>query len=385
MSAADATSSIHNSRNKRSIVPLYYELSALEYRNPAAASGVLDEFVDEVDEYVGPPELWHNLIAIAGRVNRDELQLPIVRAALREWPQNVALLTDELQCYRSFSYDPAQARRVWDELSKLPLELRAPYWTYWVYGANYLALELNNPEAAIAHLDRGIGLVRRDGLMDVLRAYRRVLVDSVPRGNLANETEVRRTQQSTVQLLESRYRFGIDLGIENAYVLAMDLARLHQEQAGLPGTGSAQSLSYAQNANLTEALHDLDVAEALYTGDQNHPIHEIYERRARIFMAQRRFGDALKLLRSLPDHRKQELSVRTMLQLAARSVGESADEDGSAGPQTITPEQMVQLLLGNGGAFLREAVRKDPRVQQIVIQTLQQLAAERERGGGRDE
>lgn len=369
----------HSASRKKSLIPIFYELDSLEYRNPGAAHRVLDEFVHEIDEYVGAPDFWHNIIASAGRINRNELQLVIVHAALREWPDDVDLLCDELQCYRIYFYDLVQAARVWDHLTKLPLSIKAPYWRYWVYGANYLAHELNDPGSALDLLDQGANMVRRDGLMNVLRAYRNVLVNNIPPARLADDVQVRRTQEEAQARLESRYRFGIQLGLEGAYVLAMELALLHQEQAGQERAVGDQSVTHAQNVRLEEALRDLDLAEALYTADQNHPIHEIYEQRARIFMAQRRYGDALKLLRCLPEFRLQEPSVRTMLQLAARSIGETVDEDSS---RSLTREQLVGVLLANGGEVLRQLLRTDPGVQEVVIGTLQQMAAARGQGGG---
>lgn len=111
----------------------------------------------------------------------------------------------------------------------MPTKKTAPYWRFWVFGAMYHVAILRDPDSAMKLLDEGVRSVTRDALMDILASYRRVLVDSIPRHLLKDEKDMREYQLQTLDLLEKRYKLGISLGIENAYVLARELAKLHQE------------------------------------------------------------------------------------------------------------------------------------------------------------
>lgn len=169
----------------------------------------------------------------------------------------------------------------------MPRKQTGPCWRFWGYGAIYHATTLNDPATALQLLDDGLLAVKRDGLMDILRTYRRVLIDSVPLRKLDSIDQLAAYQQEAISILESRYRMGIQLGIENAYVLAQDLARLHQERAGVEADESTPN---ENNAYLRKELAYLDLAEKLYTGDPNHQIWNIYVQRVRILMAQHKYG-----------------------------------------------------------------------------------------------
>jgi hypothetical protein len=172
---------------------------------------------------------------------------------------------------------------------------------------------------------------------------------------------------------------GLGIGVENGYVLAVELARLYQEQASggaldrleLKGNEEdEQSLHTSSNHYLQRALQYLDLAEILYTGDPNHPIWEIYEVRARILMAQRRYGDALKLLSSLPQSRRNELSIATMLNLAIRITGEKIETDES---DSSSFSELLSSLFQNDGELLFRIASQNPQVARVLRNVVQRL------------
>jgi tetratricopeptide (TPR) repeat protein len=228
-------------------------------------------------------------------------------------------------------------------------------------------------------LDEGLKWVKRDGLMDVLRSYRRVLVDSIPLEPIKDNRQFSAYQKHVFELLEERYLLGLRMGVENGYVLAVELARLYQEQASggaldrleLKGNEEdEQSLHTSSNHYLQRALQYLDLAEILYTGDPNHPIWEIYEARARILMAQRRYRDALKLLSSLPQSRRNEPSNATMLNLAIRITGEKIETDES---DSSSFSELLSSLFQNDGELLFRIASQNPQVARVLRNVVQRL------------
>lgn len=229
-------------------------------------------------------------------------------------------------------------------------------------------------------LDEGLKCVKRDGLVDILRSYRRVFVDSTPLERIEDQEQLEAYHKRALKILEERYQFGLTVGVENGYVLATDLDRLYQEQAGseLPSIFSSSNEktvgqpSSADNDYLKRALEYLDLAERLYTGNPNHPIWEIYEARARILMTERKYGDAFKLLRSLPQTRQSEPSIATMLNLAALMTGEKLEADEQSKTLEVLSEVLSDLLQNDGELLFRIA-SENPAVASVLKRVVQRL------------
>jgi hypothetical protein len=116
------------------------------------------------------------------------------------------------------------------------------------------------------------------------------------------------------------------------------------------------------------------VAEKLYTGNPNHPVWDIYEARARILMAQRRYGDALKMLRSLPRARQSEPSLATMLRLASYMTGEKVE-----GERGEALSEALSIFLQNDGQLLFQVASQDSAVAAILKRIVRKL--ETQEGG----
>jgi hypothetical protein len=362
----------------KSLWQFYDSVSEYEYTDADRARKMFDDLLAAgIDTYTAPPELWHNASMVAARVKHREAEEQVVLRGLNEYPGNVILLCDEMQMRQTTHYDPARAKEIWQQLDGMDRSLTAPHWRFWVYGAIYHATQLCDQTTALGLLDEGLRSVRRDALMDILRSYRRVLIDCVPSEPLDSEEAVIDHQRRALDQLEQRYRWGIELGVETAYVLATDLAVLCQERAGtdlkVPETEPVSSADAegAGNHNdyLDRALEYLSLAERLYTGNENHPLWDLYEPRIRILMAQRKYGDALKLLNSLPRARLTETSgLATMRRLAARMTGETLDDAGA-------PDlgRALGVLLQNEGEQLYAIAQANPAVQSILVHVAQRL------------
>lgn len=365
-------------RRRKSLWPFYYEAERYEYTNPERARELFERILEEgLDNYTASPDLWHNAAMVAGRVQHRVAQLALVEAGLREWPDNVDLLCDELQYRHSTHYDIQKAQEIWQILESMPREVTGPFWRFWVYGAIYHAVELCSPQKGLELLDEGLKWVKRDSLMDILRNYRRVLVDSVPLERIDDQEQLEEYQKRVLRILEERYQLGLKLGVENGYVLATELAQLYQEQAGIEifansSISNEQTIEQPSERDdyLKKALEYLDLAERMYTGNPNHPIWEIYEARARILMAQRRYGDALKVLSSLPLTRQREPSIATMLNLAARMTGEKIEADEQS---EMSFSEVLLTLLQNEGELLLRIASENPQVASVLKRVVQRL------------
>lgn len=364
---------------RKPLWPFYYETERYEYTNPQRARELFERILEEgLDNYTASPDLWHNAAMVAGRVEHRVAQLALVEAGLREWPDNVDLLCDELQYRHSSHYDIQKAQEIWQRLESMPREVTGPFWRFWVYGAIYHAVELCNPQKGLELLDEGLKWVKRDSLMDILRSYRRVLVDSTPLEQIEDQGQLREYHKRALKILEERYRIGLELGVENGYVLATELARLYQEQAGTElfsnFSGSNEQIlerpPSAKDDSLKRALECLDLAERMYTADPNHPIWEIYEARARILMAEHKYGDALKVLSSLPLTRRREPSIATMLNLAARMTGEKIEADEQS---ETSLSEVLSTLLQNEGELLLRIASENPQVASVLKRVVQRL------------
>lgn len=355
---------------RKSLWLFYHDLEHYEYSAPGKARDLLENILKEgLDNYTASPDLWHNAAMSAGRVDHEVAQLAIIQAGLREWPDEVDLLCDELQHRYTDHYDLKRAQEIWTKLSSMPREKTGPYWRFWVYGASYHAIVLNDPKRGLELLDEGLKWVRRDGLTNILLAYRGMLVDSIPFEKIESHEQLLDYHRRVLAMLEARYRLGIELGVEKGYVLATALARLYQEQAVAGIGGQSES-----DDNLSKALACLDWAEQLYTGDPNYPVWGIYEVRARILMAQGKYGDALKVLKSLPEARQKEPSLATMMKLAALIVGEKVEERKRE--QEVTSEAIsaaLSFLLQDDGEPLLKIASHSSSVAAVIRHIAQQL------------
>jgi tetratricopeptide (TPR) repeat protein len=358
---------IERTDDKKPLWRIRPELEKLEFTSPSRAREIMDEFLGEIDSYTGSPDMWHTIAMIAGRAKHYDARLLIIQAGLQEWPNNVDLLCEQLQNYYggASNYDPLLAKQTWERLCSLDKETVKPYWRYWVYGAIYHAIELKDSQTALNLLDEGLLYIRRDSLMDIFRSYRRILIDSIPLKQLQNQDEIKEYQAWVLNTLEEKYKLGIMLATENGYALATDLATLYQEQAG----NSSQENDY-----LEKALSYLDLAENLYTGSGNHPIWDIYTVRIRIYMAQHRYGDALKILKSLPEQlTDNDPSLGTMKKLCGYMTGESIDENKpSTEPDLDTAiKAAIPALFQNDGEILRALIHQNPSMKSILLKVLQ--------------
>jgi len=367
---------------------LYSAISTLGYTNPERGHQMLDEILAEgLEHYTAPPDLWHNCAMEAARMQHREAQLALIKAGLQEWPDEIDLLCDELQLMYTTHYAPTEAAELWKKLETMDRRKSGPYWRFWVFGAIYHAFTLNDRVAALALLDEGLRSVRRDTLMNVLRTYRRVLVDSAPEKSLECMDEVREFQHQLLELLEERYKLGIKWGVENSYVLATELARLYQERSGInpdkltPKTDTeSSSTESSEDYYLNRALEYLEFAEKLYTGNPYHPIWEIYEVRARVLMAQRRYVDALRFLRSLPESRFSDPSIAAMLKLASAVTGEKIDDlikETSEIRQEDVIDNLMAFLYQDGGRNLLYLAQQNPALKAILVNIARQLEGER--------
>lgn len=367
------------SNRSKLLWPFYREVDGLEFSNQPKARERFDQILAEgLSQYTGPPDLWHNIAMTAGRVNHYQAQLAFVEEGLREWPDNVGLLCDALQYRYSTFFNLTQAHLLWQKLESMPRDQTGPYWRFWVYGAIYHATILHNPAKALQLLDDGLLAVKRDGLMDILRTYRRVLIDSVPLRKIDSIDQLAAYHQEALSILEARYQMGINLGIENGYVLAQDLARLYQERAGIEADHAIASSE--RDMYLRKALEYLDLAEKLYTGDPNHQVWDIYVQRVRILAAQRKYGEALKVLRSLPERiRESDPSLATMYRLAAYVTGEDIDKQPSDETTEASSllEAALQRIFANDGAILFEIAKQNPNIAQILRRIVRNLDMEK--------
>lgn len=397
---------------KKPLWQFYNLVTQYEYTDEVEAREIFDQTMGDFENYTASPDLWHNTAMVAGRVDHYDAQAKLIQEGLREWPDKVDLLCDELQQCITHHYDEKRAAEIWEQLDSMPRQKTGSYWRFWVYGALYLSRVLSKRQEALDLLDAGLRSVRRDALMDIIRSYRSILIDSAPEESLKTTEEVERFQEDALNRLEERYRLGIRLGVENGHVLAIQLAQLSRERAG-QGLVQDDSSDEAKQArerasqspvqddssdgdrqtreHLEQALEYLDLAESLYTGigGENHPVWEIYQERARVLMAMNEYEEALYLLRSLPKSRQNEMSLSAMMKFAAFKTGmdlEAKSVPGASAESDVTtfsPEealdQAIQILFANNGRLLSELARDNAMIRRVLDQVMHQLQSEQQR------
>jgi hypothetical protein len=372
--------------NKKLLNQTWKEIRLIAQVDPDEAYKRIDDMLPHLDEYTAGPDIWFNFAAIAGRVDHDRAQYEVVDAGLREHPNDVDLLCSQFQQFyaKSDMYYSAQAAKDrWEYLCKLPIDQSGPAWRFWVYGATYHSLELKDTKTAEELLKRGLSYVRRDSIMDILRAFRGVLLLGPP-ANLVKFDDLAAEQERLFNTVESQFLLGVQMGVDNSYVLAMDLAEMYQERAGVTkqSAPSQTNLSEKQRNYLDKALEYLALAERLYTADSNHPVYEIYVAQARVLMSLKEYSKVVNILESIPQFMQRDLSVAAMLKLARRSIGLS-DEVESVESGAVSREQIAQIeqnvlqsLFGNDGKGLEQLLRQNRNVLATVINVLQRLGGD---------
>lgn len=343
---------------------------------------------DHIDAYWGPPDIWHNFAILAGRLHMYDEEYRFYISGLHAWRDDVDLLCDLLNEYTGLGnqhYNPGLARKTWQILENLPREITSPYWRFWVFSAIYFARIEGNPAHGVEILDEGLLSVRRDTIQNILRNYRVLLVDQAPGTRIKHLGELDAAQQDLIGRLEQRYTLGIRLGVENGYVLATELARLYQERAGTRAVASAlidaRAAQTAVNEDLGKALTYLKLAEALYTGDSRHPIDDIYRIRIHILMAQGHYGEALRILRSMPEVVESDPSMKIMLRLATLSTGGKLDEDKEGQNSSLAADSSqstaaLDHIFDGTGQTLAALVQQNALVRATFYRALQLLQNE---------
>jgi tetratricopeptide (TPR) repeat protein len=363
---------------KKPLWQFYNLITQYEYTDHVQAREIFDQTMEHFAEFTAAPDMWHNTAMVAGRVEHYDAKLKLIQEGLKEWPKNTDLLCDALQERITYSYDEERAAEIWEQLDGMPREKTSSYWRFWVFGALYFSRVLGKRQKALELLDDGLCSVKRDSLMDIIRNYRRILIDSAPEEPLET-SEIEQFQKRALDELEKRYLLGIRLGVENGHVLAILLAQLSRERAG-EGLGEAVSPGEVQPArgHLEQALRYLDLAESLYTGigGENHPVWEIYEERARVLMAMNEYEEALYLIQSLPQSRQNEMSLSAMMKFATFKTGLQLEIKEEPVSLQEAFRQVVPALFDNSGELLLELVRDDPAKQQVLMQVIYQLQSE---------
>ena len=348
----------------------------MEYTNPSRALKIVDMVMNQVDSYYGSPSTWHDMSVLAGRVGHRQGRLALVQAGIRQWPLDVRLLCEEARMLVSFEEgcDHELGREKWQRLLAMEQSLTGFEWRFWVYGAEYKATFLGRTREGLKMLDQGVLKVKRKYLMNVFRAYRTILLDSIPGRELKTKAEMRNYQKWAGRVLEERFKVGLDLGVEYGYVLALDLAKLYQKKAA--------SADEKEQEKLNKALYFLDLAESLFSGNRNYQIWEIYVTKARVLMALRRYGDALKIFKSLPSSERFRPSNANMLRLAALMTGEEFGDQKKYEESSDEPAwpEAGEGLFDNNGAGLLQLARGSKDMENILLKVAAELVSA-EKGG----
>lgn len=336
---------------------------AQDPRNWEAVRHLLGVVVrDRLDALVGSNDEWFNFAVRASVVEHLTAERVIVERGLEHHPEDVDLLCQYLQ-FRYGHVSLRSAEETWAVLESLGRERTAPFWRYWVYGATLHGHHLHDRKRALALLDEGLHHVRPADQLNIYRHYRQVLLDGAPGAMDPDADPSLSTHKDLVDAIETRYKEGIDRGIESGYVLAVDIAKLLRER-------SAREDEEVASTTIGRAIGYLDVADRIYTNDPNHPVWDIYTERATTLMALRRYSDALRIFRSLPGYlMERQPSLETMARYASNMTGElygraDAIAETDAGAQTS----------GESGAQQQGMVERLARFESNLQVLNQQMA-----------
>jgi tetratricopeptide (TPR) repeat protein len=350
-----------------SLMEFYRSVSGASYENAERGRQQIKAFLPKKHTYTGPVDVWFNLSAEAGRLGLQEEGFHIAGEGLEEHPNNVDLLCDRFQDFYALFKDPQKAQEIWKKLESL--EHSKYYWRYWTYGAIYHSTMLRDQEKALGLLESGLNHVSSDHINDIIRAYRRVLIDSPPSQQIQNRQEREMVERQSFEKMKDLYEWAISLGVEDGYSLAVNLAELYQERA------ASQSMdNQTQEDFLQQALKYLDLAEKMFTGSPNHPVWEIYLPKATVLMGLHRYADALNIFHVLPKVAYTNPSYEVQKRLAARMLGEKEiiEEPNIA---NIQPTSLVELISESPQKFFSELTKlisSNSNVRDILIQILQQ-------------
>jgi tetratricopeptide (TPR) repeat protein len=283
----------------------------------------------------GSPSEWFNLATSAGQCRNITAEHKILEVAIKLHPDDVDLRCSWFQL-RYGHGTIADAEEARTQVEELGTDTTAPSWRYWAYNATFLSRYLNDKKRAVEFLDQALSKVPPADMLNIYRHYRLVLIDGYA-GPLDYQDPSMTNHAALLKRVEDKFREGLALGIEDGYVLAVDLAHLLRER-------SAGDRDRADHI-LDEALKFLDIAEQTYTNDGNHPLENIYLERAITLMARRRYADALQIFRSLPDYMLDD-SMRVMARYAANMTGQeftSADQSGRSDALENLSSRVSQL------------------------------------------
>jgi tetratricopeptide (TPR) repeat protein len=317
----------------------------------------LESLVGTLREYTATADLWFNFAMACARLSVQDLEMEALETGLQEHPNDVDLLCAILQCRYSSHEDSSEAEKIAKQLEELPLTAKAPYWRYWTYLAIYYGVKRGDRARAVQLLDEGLRYVRRDALNEYLRTYRRVYIDSAPPVDSApsNLDEVAEEYEKSINLVADRLKRGLELGVENGYALAIELAILYQEQA------YATRREGGQSESLQKALEVLEFAERMFTPTQrdvNFPLHSIYKQKVNVLMGLKRYDEARELLLAMREA-KVEFSPVQELQLQRAAIGSGKALD-------ISMNDVAARIKEDDGLSLVVSAKEDPKLATIV-------------------
>jgi tetratricopeptide (TPR) repeat protein len=317
----------------------------------------LESLVGTLHEYTAPADLWFNFAMDCARLRVLDLEMEALETGLQEHPDNVDLLCAILQCLYSTHENLLKAAEIVSRLEELPLTAKAHYWRYWTYLAIYYGVKRGNRTRAIQLLDEGLRYIKRDDLNEYLRTYRRVYIDSAPPVDSAPSSldEVAEEYEKSINLVADRLKRGLELGVENGYALAIELAILYQEQA------YATRQEGGQSESLQKALEVLEFAERMFTPTQrdiNFPLHSIYKQKVNVLMGLKRYDEARELLVAMSEA-KVEFSLVQELQLRRAAIG-------SGKALGVSINDVVTKIKEDNGLSLVVSAKEDHKLATIL-------------------
>jgi hypothetical protein len=308
---------INSAKYVDEVLPILRSLTRSPETRELARSLTTELVNGDLPSLLGSPNEWFNLVTYASQIDYTTAERAIFEAAFHSYPHDVDLLCQWFQFHFAHG-NIDDAAVIWQQIEALGEEETAPYWRYWVYRATFLANFLNDRTHAVEFLERAENQVVPEGLLNIFRHYRTVLIDGGVKPS-ASGGESTSDYDALAKTVEKKFREGLRLGIENGYVLASALARLLRERSAGKSENDVDRV-------LDEALALLDLAERTYTGNPNHPIEDIYVEKAVTFMARRRYADALQIFRSLPSYRLDQ-SMIVMARYAANMTGQKFESE----------------------------------------------------------
>jgi tetratricopeptide (TPR) repeat protein len=161
--------------------------------------------------------------------------------------------------------------------------------------------------------------------------------------------------EKSINLVADRLKRGLELGVENGYALAIELAILYQEQA------YATRQEGGQSESLQKALEVLEFAERMFTPTQldiNFPLHSIYKQKVNVLMGLKRYDEARELLLAMREAKVEFSSVQELqLQRAAIGSGKALD---------ISMNDVAARIKKDDGLSLVVSAKEDHKLATIL-------------------